>query len=78
MQILNGGVDEGKASFAQAQALDATIDLDPSYKNPMLDGIWSEVKKGEGPAPASAGATSGSVGEMVLLANASSEARYET
>jgi hypothetical protein len=45
MQILNGNVDEGKASFGKALALDASLDLDPSYKNPMLDGIWNEVKK---------------------------------
>ena len=47
MQILNGHVDEGKSSFGKALTLAAGLDLDPSYKNPMLDGIWNEVKKKE-------------------------------
>ncbi len=58
MQILNGSVDEGKASFGQAIGMDATIDLDPAYKNPQLEGIWSEVKKkggGGAGAPVKAG-----------------------
>src|SRR5580658_1879650 len=33
MQILNGSVDEGKASFGKALALDASLDLDAAYKN---------------------------------------------
>ncbi len=57
MQILSGAADEGKASFGQALALDSSIELDASYKNPMLDGIWADVKKnGAGPAPAAAAA----------------------
>jgi hypothetical protein len=57
MQILNGSVDEGKASFGQALGMDASIELDPAYKNPQLEGIWTEVKKkGGGPAaPVKAG-----------------------
>jgi hypothetical protein len=56
MQILNGSVDEGKASFGQALAMDASIELDPSYKNPQLEGIWNDVKKkGGGAAPIKAG-----------------------
>ena len=59
MQVLNGSVDEGKASFAQALAMDSSIDLDPAYKNPQVEGIWSEVKKGGagggGGAPIKAG-----------------------
>jgi hypothetical protein len=58
MQILNGSVDEGKASFGQAIGMDATIELDPAYKNPQLEGIWNEVKKkggGGGGAPVKAG-----------------------
>ena len=59
MQILSGATDEGKASFAQALALDSSIDLDAAYKNPMLDGIWADVKKnGAGPA-AGPGAAAG-------------------
>ena len=45
MQVLNGNVDEGKASFGQAIGMDSSIDLDPAYKNPQLEGIWSDVKK---------------------------------
>ena len=51
MQILNGNVDDGKASFAQGVGMDSSIDLDPAYKNPQLDAIWSDVKK-HGGAPA--------------------------
>jgi hypothetical protein len=57
MQILNGSVDEGKASFGQAIGMDASIELDPAYKNPQLEGIWAEVKKkgGGAAAPVKAG-----------------------
>jgi hypothetical protein len=61
MQVLNGNVDEGKASFGQALGMDSSIDLDPAYKNPQLEGIWTEVKKkgggggGGGGAPVKAG-----------------------
>ena len=51
MQVLNGSVDEGKASFAQGLGMDSSIDLDPAYKNPQLDAIWNDVKK-HGGAPA--------------------------
>lgn len=56
MQILSGAADEGKASFAQALSLDSSIELDAAYKNPMLDGIWADVKKNGAPAPAAAAA----------------------
>ncbi|HEX3770292.1 MAG TPA: hypothetical protein VHV30_05485 [Polyangiaceae bacterium] len=58
MQVLNGAVDEGKASFGQALGMDSSIDLDPAYKNPQLEGIWAEVKKkggGAAAAPVKAG-----------------------
>jgi hypothetical protein len=59
MQILNGSVDEGKASFGQAIGLDASIDLDAAYKNPQLESIFADVKKkgggGGGGAPVKAG-----------------------
>ena len=45
MQILAGNEGDGRASFAQALAVDATLELDPSYKNPQLEAIWNEVKK---------------------------------
>jgi hypothetical protein len=56
MQVLNGSVDEGKSNFAQAIGFDSNIALDPSYKNPQLEGIWNEVKKKGG---AGAGAPPG-------------------
>src|SRR5579872_982346 len=59
MQILSGSVDDGKASFAQAIGFDSSIDLDPAYKNPMLDGIWQDVKK----HGAGGGGGGGGVGE---------------
>jgi hypothetical protein len=62
MQILNGSVDEGKASFGKAIALDASLDLDPSYKNPMLSGIWAEVKKKGGGGGGGGGAAAGGGG----------------
>jgi hypothetical protein len=60
MQILNGSVDEGKASFGQAVGLDSSIDLDAAYKNPQLEAIFVEVKKkggggGGGGAPVKVG-----------------------
>jgi hypothetical protein len=48
MQVLNGSVDEGKASFAQALGMDSAIDLDPSYKNPQVESVWNDVKKNGG------------------------------
>lgn len=45
MQVLNGSVDEGRASFAQALAVDASLELDPAYKTPTLQGVWSDAKK---------------------------------
>jgi hypothetical protein len=62
MQLLSGNVDGGKANFALAVRLDASLDLDPAYKNPMLEGIWTDVKSkgGAGAAPsAPAGGSSG-------------------
>jgi hypothetical protein len=72
MQLLSGAVDAGKANFAQAVRLDPTLDLDPAYKNPMLEGIWNDVKSrgagapaaaagggGAAPPPAAGGATGG-------------------
>jgi hypothetical protein len=44
MQVLSGAADAGKASFSQALALDATLELDPAYKNPTLDAAWNDAK----------------------------------
>lgn len=69
MQMLAGSVEDGRASFAQALAYDPSLELDPAYKNPMLEGLWSDAKKRTGaaagsappppasPAPAPAGAS---------------------
>lgn len=58
MQALSGRVEDGKASFARALQVDPSLDLDPAYTNPMLQGVWNDVKRnvagGGGPAPAAA------------------------
>jgi len=55
MQALSGSVDDGKASFARALQIDPSLDLDPAYTNPMLQGVWNDVKRkmasGGAPAP---------------------------
>jgi hypothetical protein len=45
MQVLAGSADEGKASFSQALGLDATLELDPAYKNPTIEAAWNDAKK---------------------------------
>ena len=45
MQVLAGNEGDGRTSFGQAIALDSTLELDPSYKNPQLDAVWNDVKK---------------------------------
>lgn len=45
MQVLAGNEGEGRTSFGQAIALDGSLELDPSYKNPQLEAVWSDVKK---------------------------------
>jgi len=39
MQILAGSDGDGRASFAQALAVDAQLELDPAYKTPPLQSI---------------------------------------
>ncbi|HEY3822425.1 MAG TPA: hypothetical protein VGL81_34905 [Polyangiaceae bacterium] len=56
MQILAGNDGDGRASFAQAIAVDAQLDLDPAYKTPQLEAVWNEVKK-KGPAAPAGGGT---------------------
>jgi hypothetical protein len=56
MQILAGNDGDGRASFAQALAVAAQLDLDPAYKTPQLEAIWTEVKK-KAPAPPAGGGT---------------------
>jgi hypothetical protein len=62
MQILNGNDGDGRGSFGQAIALDGTLELDPSYKNPQLEAAWADVKKKSGgggttPPPSGTGET---------------------
>ncbi len=45
MLILSGTVDDGRAAFAKALGLDPSLDLDPAYKSPMLEGLWIDTKK---------------------------------
>jgi hypothetical protein len=61
MQILAGSEPEGRASFGRALAVDGQLELDPAYKNPQLDAIWSEVKK-KGPAAGGGSESSGPAG----------------
>ena len=56
MQILAGNDGDGRASFAQALAVNAQLELDPAYKNPQLEAVWNEVKK-KAPAPPAGGGT---------------------
>ena len=58
MQVLNGNVDDARSSFAQALAIDSSLDLDPAYKNPQIEHVWNEVKKKGGGAPAPAASES--------------------
>ncbi len=55
MQMLGGAIEDGRASFAQALAYDPSLELDPAYKNPLLEGLWSDAKKRSG-APGAAAA----------------------
>ena len=50
MMILGGSVEEGKANFGLAVAADATLELDPAYKNPRLEAAWATAK-GQAPPP---------------------------
>ncbi|MGH7294642.1 MAG: hypothetical protein ACRELB_06910, partial [Polyangiaceae bacterium] len=56
MQILAGNDGDGRKSFAQALSFDSSLQLDPAYKNPQLEGIWADVKK-NGPPAAPTGGT---------------------
>jgi hypothetical protein len=48
MLVLNGSVDDGRAAFAKALSLDPSLELDPAYKNPMLEGLWADAQKKTG------------------------------
>ncbi len=54
MQVLGGSVDEGKANFVDALAADASLELDPAYKNQQIEVVWNAVKKGSSAEPAGA------------------------
>ncbi len=62
MLVLNGSVDDGRAAFVKALGLDPSLDLDPAYKNPMLENLWADAKRksgGGGGAPAGGNDTGG-------------------
>ena len=46
-----GALTKARRASSQAIGMDSSIDLDPAYKNPQLDAIWSDVKK-HGGSPA--------------------------
>lgn len=48
MLILNGQVDDGRTAFSRALGFDSSLELDPAYKNPTLEGVWAEAKKKAG------------------------------
>jgi hypothetical protein len=57
MQALSNNVEEAKGTFARALQVDPTLELDPAYTNPTLQGVWNEVKRkaaAGGSAPAGA------------------------
>ncbi len=58
MQVLGNEAESGRSSFAQALALEPSIELDPAYKTPQIEQIWNEVKKKGGGAPAAEGPSS--------------------
>jgi hypothetical protein len=67
MLILGGSsVDDGRQAFAKALGLDPSLDLDPAYKNPMLEGMWNDAKRkasgGGGAAAAGGGGGAGAGG----------------
>jgi hypothetical protein len=67
MLILSGSVDGGRTAFARALGFDSSLDLDPSYKNPMLDRLWNDARKKPlpaGGAPSGAGVDASDSTEM--------------
>jgi hypothetical protein len=48
MLILNGQIDNGREAFLKALGFDSSLELDPAYKTPMLEGVWSDTKKKAG------------------------------
>ncbi len=62
MQVLNGNEGDGRLSFGQALGLDASLELDPAYKNAQLQAVWEDVKKKGPPAGAGGGGAGGGSG----------------
>jgi hypothetical protein len=56
MLILGGSAEDGRAAFAKALGLDPSLELDPAYKTPVLDGLWNEVKRKTGSTGGGGGA----------------------
>jgi hypothetical protein len=59
--ILSGSVDDGRAAFLKALTFDASLELDPAYKTPMLEQLWRDAKK-KGGAPSAGGPAAGGGG----------------
>jgi hypothetical protein len=59
MQILSGNEGDGRLSFGQALGLDASLELDPAYKNGQLQAVWEDVKKKGPPAGGGGGGGGG-------------------
>jgi hypothetical protein len=83
MLILNGLVDDGRVAFAKALGLDSSLDLDPSYKNQMLERLWSDAKKKAGSGAATeagdaAGGRSGAAANAAPSGSASSTQNPDT
>jgi hypothetical protein len=45
MLILSGALDDARAAFGKALALDPLLELDPAYRSPTIEGLWNEAKK---------------------------------
>ncbi len=58
MLILSGSVEDGRAAFVKALGFDPSLQLDPSYKSQMLEGLWNDAKRRAGGGPSTGGAGS--------------------
>jgi hypothetical protein len=53
MQVLGGDSEAARTSFAQALAIEASLELDAAYRNPQVAQVWMEVKRRRAGAPSS-------------------------
>jgi hypothetical protein len=45
MLVLSGSLDDARAAFAKALTFDSSLELDPAYKNPVIEGLWNDARK---------------------------------